>query len=106
MACGTPVVAFRRGSVPEVVDDAVTGRIVETTEEAVAVLPEVLALDRQAVRARFEERFSASRMARDYVKLYHALLGAPTPYHVGERRIGARSHGGRLNGNGKGSYAD
>jgi glycosyltransferase involved in cell wall biosynthesis len=106
MACGTPVVAFRRGSVPEVVDDAVTGRIVETTEEAVAVLPEVLALDRQAVRARFEERFSASRMARDYVKLYHALLGAPTPYQVGERRIGARSHGGRLNGNGKGSYAD
>ena len=57
MACGTPVVAFRRGSVPEVVDDGVTGRIVDTTEEAVAVLPKVLALDRGAVRARFEERF-------------------------------------------------
>jgi glycosyltransferase involved in cell wall biosynthesis len=106
MACGTPVVAFRRGSVQEVVDDGVTGCIVETTEEAVARLPEVLALDRRAVRERFEERFSAGRMARDYVKLYHALLGAPAPHDLGERRIDARSNGGRLSGNGKGTYAE
>jgi glycosyltransferase involved in cell wall biosynthesis len=73
MACGTPVLAFRCGSVPEVVDDGVTGRIVETEDEAVAALGHVLSLDRPAVRCRFEERFTANRMAKDYVKLYRAL---------------------------------
>jgi len=73
MACGTPVLAFRRGSVAEIIDDGVTGRIVDTMEEAVAALPEVLALDRRLVRRRFEERFSAARMARDYVSLYRKL---------------------------------
>src|SRR5512132_2319889 len=61
MACGTPVLAFRRGSVPEIVDEGVTGYIVDTPEEAIAVLPDVLSLDRRAVRQRFEERFSAGR---------------------------------------------
>jgi glycosyltransferase involved in cell wall biosynthesis len=74
MACGTPVLAFRRGSVEEVIEDGVTGRIVDTTEEAVAALPQVLALDRQVVRRRFEERFSATRMAKDYVNVYRKLL--------------------------------
>src|SRR5208337_1340774 len=73
MACGTPVLAFRRGSVPEIIDDGVTGRIVDTMEEALAALPQVLALDRRAVRRRFEERFSAARMARDYVGIYRML---------------------------------
>jgi len=73
MACGTPVLAFRKGSVAEIIDDGVTGRIVDTMEEAVAALPEVLALDRRLVRRRFEERFSAARMARDYVSLYRRL---------------------------------
>jgi glycosyltransferase involved in cell wall biosynthesis len=73
MACGTPVLAFRKGSVAEIIDDGVTGRIVDTMEEAVAALPEVLALDRRLVRRRFEERFSAARMARDYVNLYRKL---------------------------------
>lgn len=70
MACGTPVLAFRRGSVPEIIEDRVTGRIVNTPEEAVKVLPEVLALDRRTVRRHFEERFSVKRMADDYVRLY------------------------------------
>ena len=73
MACGTPVIAFRRGSVPEVVDDA-TGAIVESIEEAVAILPQVMKLDRALVRARFEQRFSAARMADDYVRLYAAAM--------------------------------
>jgi glycosyltransferase involved in cell wall biosynthesis len=73
MACGTPVLAFRCGSVPEVVDEGVTGRIVETEDEAVAALGDVLSLDRPAVRRRFEERFTANRMAKDYVRLYRAL---------------------------------
>ena len=74
MACGTPVLAFRHGSVPEIIDDGVTGRIVNTMEEAVAALPQVLALDRRAVRRRFEERFSAARMAKDYMSVYRKLL--------------------------------
>jgi glycosyltransferase involved in cell wall biosynthesis len=74
MACGTPVLAFRRGSVPEIIDDGVTGRIVDTLREAVAALPQVLAMDRRAVRRRFEERFTAERMAHDYVNLYRNLL--------------------------------
>lgn len=70
MACGTPVLAFRNGSVPEVIDDGVTGRIVGSMDEAVAALPEVLALDRRGVRRTFDARFTAGRMARDYVSLY------------------------------------
>jgi glycosyltransferase involved in cell wall biosynthesis len=78
MACGTPVLAFRRGSVPEIIDQGVTGAIVDTVDEAVSILPKVLALDRRAVRRRFEERFSAIRMATDYVALYRSLLERPS----------------------------
>jgi len=74
MACGTPVLAFRRGSVPEIIDDGVTGRIVDTVKEAMAALPQVLAMDRRMVRRRFEERFTAERMARNYVNVYRDLL--------------------------------
>jgi glycosyltransferase involved in cell wall biosynthesis len=73
MACGTPVLAFSCGSVPEIIDEGVTGRIVNTVEQAIVALPEVLALDRRAVRRRFEERFSAARMAKEYVRVYRAL---------------------------------
>ncbi|HEY7228890.1 MAG TPA: glycosyltransferase family 4 protein [Pseudolabrys sp.] len=73
MACGTPVLAFRCGSVPEVVDDGTTGAIVDTVEEAVTALPRVMALDRYKVRRQFESRFSVERMAHNYVKLYQAL---------------------------------
>lgn len=74
MACGTPVLAFRSGSVPEIIEDGVTGRIVSSVDEAILALPEVIALDRRAVRRRFEERFTATRMAKDYVNLYRRLL--------------------------------
>jgi glycosyltransferase involved in cell wall biosynthesis len=73
MACGTPVLAFRCGSVPEIVDEGVTGMIVDSMQVAVAALPRVIALDRRAVRRRFEERFSATRMAKDYVSVYRSL---------------------------------
>jgi glycosyltransferase involved in cell wall biosynthesis len=78
MACGTPVLAFRQGSVSEIVDQGVTGATVDTMEEAVNMLPRVLALDRHAVRRRFEERFSATRMAADYVALYRSMLKWPS----------------------------
>jgi glycosyltransferase involved in cell wall biosynthesis len=74
MACGTPVLAFRCGSVPEIIDPGVTGMVVDTPDEAVKMLPKVIALDRHAVRRRFDERFSATRMAKDYVQLYRSLL--------------------------------
>jgi glycosyltransferase involved in cell wall biosynthesis len=74
MACGTPVLAFRQGSVAEIIDEGVTGFIVDSIEEAVAAMPQVLALDRRAVRRRFEERFSATRMAKDYLGVYRTLL--------------------------------
>ena len=77
MACGTPVLAFRRGSVSEIIDQGVTGAIVDTMDEAVRMLPRVIALDRHAVRRRFEQRFSSARMATDYVALYRSLLEQP-----------------------------
>jgi glycosyltransferase involved in cell wall biosynthesis len=74
MACGTPVLAFRHGSVPEVIEEGVTGMVVDSMEEAIRKLPHVIALDRRTVRRRFEERFSATRMAKEYVQTYRALL--------------------------------
>ena len=74
MACGTPVLAFRCGSIPEVIDDGVTGKIVDSEEEAVAALPAILAYDRGGVRQRFEERFISIRMAKDYVITYRQLF--------------------------------
>jgi glycosyltransferase involved in cell wall biosynthesis len=73
-ACGTPVLALGNGSVPEVVDDGVTGRVVKSIDEAIAALPQVMALDRRAVRRRFEQRFTAARMADDYLTLYRKCL--------------------------------
>ncbi|MCC7346646.1 MAG: glycosyltransferase family 4 protein [Variibacter sp.] len=74
MACGTPVLAFGQGSVPEIVEDGVTGRVVASVDDALAAFSDVVSLNRRAVRRRFEQRFSASRMARDYVRLYASLL--------------------------------
>ena len=70
MCCGTPVLAFRSGSVSEVIDEGVTGLVVDSVDEAVAALDRVLALDRAVCRRRFEERFSAGSMADDYELTY------------------------------------
>ena len=78
MACGTPVLAFRCGSVPEVIEDGLTGKVVNSEVEAIAALPEILSYDRRAVRRRFEERFTAARMAKDYVGSYRRLLKTRT----------------------------
>ena len=74
MACGTPVVAWGRGSVPEIVEEGVTGFIVESHDAAVAALKRTARLDRPVVRQRFEARFTAERMARDYLAIYRKLL--------------------------------
>jgi glycosyltransferase involved in cell wall biosynthesis len=74
MACGTPVIAYRSGSVPEVIEDGVTGFIVESQEEAIDAVKQLARLDRRKVRQRFEERFSAHRMARAYEGHYRQLI--------------------------------
>jgi len=76
MACGTPVIAYRSGSVPEVIEDGLTGFVVENEDEAVKAIGKLGRLDRRKVRARFEERFSVSRMARQYEDRYRALAAA------------------------------
>jgi glycosyltransferase involved in cell wall biosynthesis len=79
MRCGTPVIAFPHGAVPEVVEDGVTGFLVDSVAEAVAAVERLPALDRREVRRRFEQMFSATRMANDYVSVYQRLLRAAVP---------------------------
>ncbi|SEG79280.1 glycosyltransferase family 4 protein [Bosea lathyri] len=78
MACGTPVIAFRSGSVPEVIDDGVSGFIVTSVAEAVDAVSGLDQLDRAKVRATFEKRFSVERMAQDYLAIYRGLPGVRT----------------------------
>ena len=87
MACGTPVMAFRRGAVPEIVEDGITGKVVDSEYEAVAALPEIVSYDRRAIRQRFEERFTAARMASEYASTYRQLLNKPIiEYNSSQRR--------------------
>jgi glycosyltransferase involved in cell wall biosynthesis len=74
MACGTPVVAFGRGSVPELIEDGVTGFIVDNVEQAVAALPKIRRLDRSRCRQVFEQRFSVTRMTDEYLKVYQRAI--------------------------------
>jgi len=73
MACGTPVLAFRHGSVPEVIDDGVSGFIVDDMKQAIEAASRIDRLSRAQVREVFERRFTARRMAEDYVKLYERV---------------------------------
>ena len=74
MACGTPVVAFNNGSVPEVLEDGLTGFVVTSEDEAVRALHNLSRLDRSRIRAEFERRFTAQHMAQNYLKLYSSLV--------------------------------
>jgi glycosyltransferase involved in cell wall biosynthesis len=75
LACGTPVVAFRGGSVGEIIEHGVTGFVVDDLDQAITAAKQVDALDRRACRQAFDERFSATRMADDYLKVYTQLVG-------------------------------
>jgi glycosyltransferase involved in cell wall biosynthesis len=74
MACGTPVIAFNRGSVPEIIDDGVTGFVVEDEAGAIGAVDRLAHVSRAGVRRRFEERFTARRMALDYLAAYRGLI--------------------------------
>lgn len=80
MACGTPVIAFNRGSVPEIIDDGLTGFIVEDETSAVGAVNRLAEMDRGKIRKRFEERFTARRMALDYLAAYRSLGARTEPY--------------------------
>jgi len=73
MACGTPVIAFNRGSVPEVVDHGLTGFIVEDEQGAIGAVDRLPQLSRQKIRQQFEKRFTARRMAQEYLATYRSL---------------------------------
>jgi glycosyltransferase involved in cell wall biosynthesis len=96
MACGTPVIGWDRGSVPEVIEPGVTGFIVRSEREALDAIREVGRLDRRAVRAAFERRFTARHMAEAYVQVYRSLLAAPRT--MGRGRHGTKAHYGTRTG--------
>ena len=93
MACGTPVLAFRGGAVEEILRPRVSGAIVDSVEQAVEALPAVLRLDRARCREEFERRYSASRMARDYVRIYERVIGPTRLVARTGWTAGAASHG-------------
>jgi glycosyltransferase involved in cell wall biosynthesis len=79
LACGTPVIAYNRGSVPEIVEEGLTGFIVEDETSAVAAVGRLSQLKRDAIRTQFEQRFTARRMALDYLAVYRGLMEAAAP---------------------------
>lgn len=87
MACGTPVVAFRRGSVPEVMRDGVSGRVVDNVDQAVAALARIEKIDRRACRRYFERHFSVSAMTEGYLSCYQRLLDSGNGPHGSRQRI-------------------
>jgi glycosyltransferase involved in cell wall biosynthesis len=91
MACGTPVIGWERGSVPEVIEPGLTGFIVRSDDEALEAIGQLARLDRRAVRAAFERRYTARHMAEAYVDLYERVLAAP-------RTVGRGRHGARVGG--------
>lgn len=108
LACGTPVIAWNQGSVPEVIDDGTTGRIVECKRDALAAIRWARSADRQRIRQVFERRFSAHAMARRYLELYRKLLRLrhrdSTPAAVGDMAASVgRAHGGAVTSGATGS---
>jgi glycosyltransferase involved in cell wall biosynthesis len=78
MACGTPVIAYNRGSVPEIIEHGVTGFVVESEAEALEAIGRLRELDRREIRRCFERRFTSKRMAQDYTRIYDRI-GARYP---------------------------
>lgn len=83
MTCGTPTIAFRRGSVEEIIEDGVTGFVVDTVDEAIAAVQKLASLDRRRIRQRFDDRFAIRRVSEAYVDLYRQLTKAlPAAMHA------------------------
>ncbi len=95
MACGTPVVATNRGSVPEIIDEGVTGFIAKDLESATRCVDSAMRLDRGLCRARFEQRFSASQMAGNYMRAYDAVRGSDHGQHANRALAPCRGESSR-----------
>jgi glycosyltransferase involved in cell wall biosynthesis len=80
MACGTPVLAYRRGSIPEVIEHGVTGLISDNLDEMTAQVQEIPSMDRRRCREVFDERFTVEQMVRNYVQLYHHVINEPSAF--------------------------
>lgn len=91
MACGTPVIAWNHGSVPEVIDNGVTGFVVNSVDQAVSAIEKIPTLDRRLVRRQFDRRFTAARMALDYVRIFENLAPAST-IRVRHRKPSKQGH--------------
>jgi hypothetical protein len=90
IACGTPVIGFRCGSVPEVVEEGVSGFVVETVDQAAAAVARVASLDRANVRAAFEHRFTIERAVHEYVEIYQQLIASFAPLKRFRKASGER----------------
>lgn len=101
LACGTPVLAYRRGSIPEIIDDGITGFVCESLAEMAEAVERLPLIDRRRCRSAFEERFTADRMARDYVALYERMADegivqtAPKIRAIGSRHSNGSAFEGR-----------
>jgi glycosyltransferase involved in cell wall biosynthesis len=93
LACGTPVVGWRNGSVPEIIDHGTTGYVVESIDEAVDAVAKIDRISRAACRRAFEARFHAGRMAREYVEVYRRLI--QDPWNEADRGVRRASHDAR-----------
>jgi len=98
MACGTPVAAFSKGSVPEVIDDGVSGFLVKDVAEAASVLKRIGEFDRAQARRRFEQRFTIERVAHEYLSIYRGLPGVRRARRP--RAAAASDTGGRFTSTG------
>jgi glycosyltransferase involved in cell wall biosynthesis len=99
MACGTPVIAYDRGAVPEVVEDGLTGFVVDNKENAVSAVASIGGLSRTSIRRRFEERFTARRMALDYCDVYQELIDSAEEGFAWKQALDSRSGRGRVSAN-------
>ena len=86
LACGTPVLAYHRGAMPELIEHGTTGFLCETFDDLVAAIPSLSSIDRRQCRSSFERRFTVDRMIRDYLQVYQQLIGASLPIN------GSRGH--------------
>jgi glycosyltransferase involved in cell wall biosynthesis len=95
MACGTPVVAFRKGAVREIIEDGVSGFIVDNVEEAVAAVKKAGIMNRTKIRRQFEKRFTVSRMADEYIRVYHDVIAQYASIPGSGERTNGRDHPGQ-----------
>jgi glycosyltransferase involved in cell wall biosynthesis len=100
LACGTPVLAYRRGSIPEIIEDEVTGFVCEGLDDMTAAFQRIAEIDRRRCRWTFEQRFTVERMAQDYLRVYERALEKAGNKETGSTRLATWPNGMDQNGSG------